>query len=267
MLGGEHVKFHTGVSYRHLMTFKGDIDVQTTPPHDILSKPVQQFLPTGKGADLLRTIIDRSQAIMGTHEINTVRRDLGENPATSVWLWGQGRMPQLPNFRSRYGVIAAAITAVDLIRGLARLIGWTNIEVQGATGYIDTNYAGKGAAAVAALDTHDLVLVHVEAPDEASHIGNVDAKVQAIASIDQHVVGPVLERLQKEGDDWRILVLPDHPTPCAIRTHTDAPVPFAIAGKRIESVVGKVFTEDQAASGDMHIDPGHELMEYFLTVR
>ena len=267
MLGGERVKFHAGVSYRHLMTFKGDLDVQTTPPHDIMGKPVQQFLPTGKGADLLRTIIDRSQAILGTHEINTVRRDLGDNPATSIWLWGQGKMPQLPDFRSRYGVSGAAITAVDLIRGLARLIGWTNIQVPGATGYIDTNYAGKGAAAAEALDKYDLVLVHVEAPDEAGHVGNVDAKVQAISSIDQHVVGPVLTRLQKEGRDWRILVLPDHPTPCSIRTHSEAAVPFAIAGKRIEAVIGKTFTEEEAAAGDLHIDRGYELMEYFLTVR
>jgi 2,3-bisphosphoglycerate-independent phosphoglycerate mutase len=267
ILGGEHVKFHPGISYRHLMTFKGDMQVETTPPHDITGKPVQQFLPTGKGADLLRTIIDRSQAILATHEINTVRRDLGENPATSVWLWGQGKMPQLPDFRSRFGVSGAAITAVDLIRGMARLIGWTNIDVQGATGYIDTNYAGKGAAAAEALDKYDLVLVHVEAPDEAGHIGNVDAKVQAIASIDQHVVGPLMTRLRKEGDDWRILVLPDHPTPCSIRTHTEAAVPFAIAGKRITAVVGKSYSEKEAADGDLHIDHGNELMEYFLTVR
>ena len=204
----------------------------------------------------MRTLIDRSQAILAPHEVNTVRRDLGENPATSIWLWGQGKMPQLPSFRSRFDVTAAVVTAVDLVRGLAKLIGWDVIDVPGATGYLDTNYAGKGAAAVAALDSHDLVLVHVEAPDEAGHGGNVDGKVEAISKIDRHIVGPLLERLRKEGDDWQILVLPDHPTPCSMRTHSGDEVPFAIAGKRITAVVGSVFTEEAGTASDLHVQRG-----------
>jgi len=156
---------------------------------------------------------------------------------------------------------------VDLLRGLAVLIGWERIDVPGATGYIDTNYAGKGAAAVAALDSCDLVCVHVEAPDEAGHNADVKGKVYSIEQVDKHIVGPLLERLKAEGDDWRILVLPDHPTPCTIRTHTSEPVPFAVAGKRIEAVVRGRFTEADAAAGELHIDRGCDLMEFFLTVR
>ena len=267
LLGGQNVKFYPGVSYRHLMTIKGNANVTTTPPHDILGKPVAQYLPTGDNADLLRTMIDRSQTILAEHEVNVVRRDLGENPATHIWLWGQGKMPHLPSFQSKFGVKGAAITAVDLVRGLAKLIGWPTIAVSGATGYLDTNYAGKGAAAVDAIDKYDLVVVHVEAPDECGHSADCAGKVRSIEQIDQHVVGPVLERLKKEGDDWRILVLPDHPTPCTIRTHTGDAVPYAMAGKRVESVVNGPFDEETAKTSDLHIDIGSELMEFFLTVR
>ncbi len=261
------VKFYPGVSYRHLMTLKGDGRCETIPPHDILGLAAESHLPKGSGADFICELITRSQAMLAEHEINTVRRDLGENPATSIWLWGQGTMPRLESFKKRFGLQAAAITAVDLIRGISKLIGWKQIEVEGATGYLDTNYAGKGAAAVAALDELDLIFVHVEAPDEAGHNANVDGKIKAIEQIDHHIVGPLLERLQREGNDWRILVLPDHPTPCSVRTHTRESVPFALAGKRIESVLKEPFNEETAANSDLHIPAGCELMEYFLTVR
>jgi 2,3-bisphosphoglycerate-independent phosphoglycerate mutase len=267
LLGGAHVKFYRGVSYRHLMTLKGECSVTTTAPHDILGKPVAEFLPLGAGADLLRTLIDRSQAILANHEINNVRRDLGENPATAIWLWGQGKTPRLPSFEERFGLKGAAITAVDLVRGLAKLIGWETIDVPGATGYLDTNYAGKGAAAVAASGRCDLVCVHVEAPDEAGHNADVRGKIQAIEQIDRHIVGPVLQRLQEEGDQWRILVLPDHPTPISVRTHTREPVPFAMAGLRVEGVVPARLTEESGAASDLHVARGCDLMEFFLTVR
>jgi len=266
-LSGPKVHFHPGVSYRHLMTYKGRADVRTTPPHDILGKPVDGYLPSGADAAALRTLIDFFFNDTATTEIYTVRRDLGENPATSIWLWGEGKMPALTPFVERFGLSGAAITAVDLVRGLAGLIGWDVIEVAGATGYVDTNYAGKGAAAVEALDRYDIVCVHVEAPDEAGHNADAPGKVHAIEQIDKHVVAPLLERLKSEGDEWRILVLPDHPTPCSVRTHTPGPVPFAIAGKRIESVVNSPLTEAAAAASDLHIPRGCELMEYFLTVR
>lgn len=267
LVAGPTVRFYSGISYRHLMTFKGKCDVTTTPPHDIINKPIEEYLPAGKGAEMIRTLVHRSGEVLGNSEINAVRRDLGENPATHIWLWGQGKMPHLPSFADRFGVRGVAITAVDLVRGLSKLIGWDCIEVEGATGYFDTNYAGKGAAAVEALDTYDLVLVHIEAPDEAGHNANSAEKIKAIEQIDRHVVAPLLEHLRGLGEDWRILVLPDHPTPCTVRTHTRQPVPFAIAGKRIEAVLSESFSEKTAAASDLHVKRGYELMEYFLRVR
>jgi 2,3-bisphosphoglycerate-independent phosphoglycerate mutase len=266
-LSTPQMRFYRGVSYRHLMTYKGSLAVKTTPPHDITGKPVAGHLPTGDGAERLRAIMDAARPIVEGHEINAVRRDLNENPATAIWLWGEGKMPQLDSFHKRFGLSGAAITAVDLVRGLATLIGWERINVPGATGYLDTNFAGKGEAAVAALDKHDIVCVHVEAPDECGHNADAAGKVQSISLIDQHVVGPVLARLRTMGDDWRILVMPDHPTPCSIRTHTGDPVPFAMAGKRVQSLRDGVFDEATAAAADLHIDRGCEMMEYFLTVR
>jgi 2,3-bisphosphoglycerate-independent phosphoglycerate mutase len=264
---GDDARFYAGVGYRHLMTLKGEGRATTTPPHDILGKSVASHLPRGKGAGRLKELMAESEELLATSEINEIRRDLGENPATGIWLWGQGKMPHLQSFRDRYEVSGAAITAVDLVRGLAKLIGWEVTEVEGATGYLDTNYAGKGSAAVAAIDRHDLVFVHVEASDEASHSGDPKAKVEAIEQIDRHIVGPLLDRLRAEGNEWRMLVLPDHPTPCSIRTHTADPVPFALAGKGIDSIVHDPFSEAVAANADLHIDPGCELMEFLLSVR
>ncbi len=264
-LGDERVSFHPGVSYRHLVKIR-DADwmkVRCTPPHDVPGQPVLGNLPTGKGSDFLCELMERSQAVLADHEVNQVRRDLGENPATSIWLWGQGGLPRLPSFKDRFGLQGAAITAVDLIRGIAVAVGWRLIAVQGATGYLDTNYAGKGEAAVAALDEVDLVVVHVEAPDEAGHNGDALAKVKAIERVDEHVVGPVLEKL-RSFDAWRILCVPDHPTPVARKTHTDTPVPFVMAGTGIVADRATRFSEAAGVESDLHIDPGHELMEFFL---
>jgi len=267
-LGSERIVFHTGVSYRHLVTIKDAewMKAKCTPPHDIPGQPVSGHLPTGKGSEVLRELMERAGEVLASHEVNQVRRDLGESPATSIWLWGQGAMPRLPSFRKRFGIQGAAITAVDLIRGLAISVGWKLIEVDGATGYLDTNYAGKGEAACKALDEVDLVAVHIEAPDEAGHNGDPVAKTRALERIDEHIVGPLLEKL--EGfDAWRVLCLPDHPTPVRIKTHTADPVPFAMAGVGIVPDEAAEFTEKAGADSDLHIDPGHELMEYFLKSR
>ena len=264
LVAHERIRFHPGISYRQLMTLRGEVDVTTTPPHDILGQPVAEHLPRGPGAEILTTLIQRSEAIFAEHEVNQVRRDLGENPATHIWLWGQGKMPRLPDFAERFGVHGAAVAAVDLVRGLARLVGWDFIEVEGATGFLDTNYAGKGAAAVAALADHDLVFVHVEAPDEAAHQADAKAKVHAIEQIDRHIVGPLLEHLEASGQPWRILVLPDHPTPCTRRTHAREPVPFAMAGVGVASVLELAFDEASAGESDLHVQRGWELMEFFL---
>ena len=261
-LGSDTIAFHPGVSYRHLMTYRGEVNVTSTPTHDILGEPAAKHLPSGTGADVLGDLMARSRAVLAAHEVNAVRADLGENVASSIWLWGEGTPPALEPFAKRFGLSAAVITAVDLVRGIAALTGMDRIDVEGATGYVDTNYDGKGRAAVEALDTHDLVVVHVEAPDECGHNAQVDLKIQAIEDIDQRVVKPILERLKAEGDDWRILVLPDHPTPIALRTHTADPVPFAIAGKDVVSVVADRLDETTAAESDLHIQFGHEMMEY-----
>ncbi len=264
-LGDDRIRFHTGVSYRHLMTIKqaSSIKVQCTPPHDIPGEAIKGYLPTGSGSEIIRDLMERSQPLLAFHEVNQIRRDLGESPATSIWLWGQGAIPHMPSFKERFGLRGAAITAVDLIRGVALSVGWKLIEVPGATGYIDTDYAAKGRYAIDALDDVDLIAVHIEAPDEMGHNGDAKNKVKAIEQIDEHIVGPLLEKL-RTFDEWRILCLPDHPTPVARRTHTAVPPPFCMAGTSVIADRATAFNEAEAAETGLHIDPGHELMEYFL---
>lgn len=263
-LGNEQMRFHRGVSYRHLLVFKGrDFDVKTYPPHDHIGTAVDRLLPRGKGAEVLIDLMARSQQLFSGHDINKVRKDLGENQVSSIWLWGQGKRAQMERFEKRFGLKGAAITAVDLVRGLAKLIGFDLIHVPGATGFVDTDYRGKGEAAVEALDEYDIVFVHVEAPDEASHNGNAAMKKEAIEQIDKHIVGPVLEALQRR-DKWRILVMPDHPTPVATGAHSGEPVPFAMAGTDVKGVLHTTFSEANAAQSGFRIENGFELMEYFL---
>jgi 2,3-bisphosphoglycerate-independent phosphoglycerate mutase len=260
----ERLSLHTGVSYRHLLVCRGvEFDVRTYPPHDCIGTPVEKILPRGKGADLLIQLINQSQQLFAGHEINKVRQDLGENQVSSVWLWGQGRQTRLESFRKRFGLRGAVITAVDLVRGLAKLVGFDLIDVPGATGFIDTNYQGKGQAAAKAIKDYDLVFVHVEAPDEASHEGNLEQKTRAIEQVDRHVVGPVLQALAGY-KDWRILLLPDHPTPVQGGAHSGDPVPFAMAGSGIDGVLHLGFGETNAAKSGLRIENGCELMEYFL---
>jgi len=263
-LGNDKIRFYSGVSYRHLIVFKGmDFDVQTYPPHDYIGTAVDKILPRGKGADLLIELMSRSQQHFADHDINKVRIDLNENQVSSIWLWGQGKKAVMDRFSSRFGIKGCAITAVDLVRGLAKLIGFDLIEVPGATGFIDTNYQGKAAAAIEALEKYDLVFVHVEAPDEAGHQGNAQMKKKAIELIDKHIIGPVHNALQ-EYDAWRILVMPDHPTPVRTAAHCADPVPFAMAGAGITGILNAPFSEANAAKSGFRIENGSELMEYFL---
>lgn len=265
-LGREGVVFHTGVSYRNLMVIKDPLALEAVcmPPHEIPSEPVADYLPKGKGGKRIREIMAQAEQIVAEHDVNKVREDLGEVPATGIWLWGQGVVPIMPRFRQRFGVRGAVIAAVDLIRGLGKLLGWPVIDVPGATGYIDTDYAAKGQYAVDAIEEYDLVAVHIEAPDEAGHMGDADAKVESLERIDDCIVGPLLEKLQTF-DRWRILVAPDHPTPVALRTHTATPPPFCIAGSEVPKGFTKyTFSERLAAESDFHVETGHELMDYFL---
>jgi 2,3-bisphosphoglycerate-independent phosphoglycerate mutase len=265
-LGPRGVKFYPGVSYRHLMVaspaekFK---NFQATPPHSISGRAVADHLPRGNGSDFIRDLMAQSQEFLPDHEVNHVRKDLGENPATSIWLWGQGQKPILDRFKKVYGISGAAITAVDLVRGLAKLIGWKVIEVDKATGWVDTNYQGKAEAACKALDEVDIVVVHVEGPDESGHVGDYKNKIYALEQIDRQIVKPVFEKLNRF-KEWRIMVLPDHPTPVSLRDHTGEPVPFVMAGTGIHTSGMEHFTENQAAGTSLRIDRGWELMEYFL---
>jgi 2,3-bisphosphoglycerate-independent phosphoglycerate mutase len=271
-LGDEKYKLYPGVSYRHLFVFKDmEFDVQTYPPHDYIGQKIEKLLPRGKGADKLIDLMARSQQLFSNHDINKVRKDLGENQVSSIWLWGQGKKAQMESFRKRFGLRGATITAVDLVRGLSKLIGFDLIEVPGATGFIDTNYQGKidtnyqgkASAAIQALDEYDLVFVHIEAPDEASHNGSAEQKKQAIEQIDKYIVGPVIEALQ-DYESWRILVMPDHPTPISSKAHSSEPVPFAMAGDNVSGILHTAFSEANAAKSGFRIDNGFELMEYFL---
>ena len=259
-------EFYQGVSYRNLLVYRGpqQFELKTKPPHEIPEEMTSKWLPTGTGSDVLRRIMDLSADLFARHEINRARRERGLNPATQVWLWGQGHAPNMPKFNDRFGVASGCmITGVDLLRGLAVLLGWEVQEVEGMTSFHDTNYAGQGAATAAQLDKYDLVLSHIEAPDEASHQADWKTKVAAIEHIDRHVVGPVLEKMRKF-PEWRILVLPDHPTNISTRKHGYAPSPFAMAGTGVRRVGERPYSERHAAAGGLRIEQGHELMEYFL---
>ena len=274
--------FHPGVSYRNLMTDVSEratggaatprIEswdrVQTTPPHDILDQPVRKHLPVGGPlAEDLTRMIAESEVFLADHEINRARRGNGKAPATHLWPWGQGRKPSMPSFEKRFRRRGAMITAVDLLAGIAACIGIERLDVPGQTSYHDNDYAATGAHAVAALDGHDLLVVHVEAPDEASHAGDARTKVAAIEAIDRHVVGPVVEALKQScGDDgeWRVLVMPDHYTLVSTRMHEPTPVPFLLAGYKVGGVVRRTLTEANANASDLKVEHGHELMELFL---
>ncbi|MEZ6193459.1 MAG: cofactor-independent phosphoglycerate mutase [Phycisphaerales bacterium] len=259
---------YPGVSYRNILVDSSGRDwseLVTVPPHDIPGEPILKHLPVGgEYAKLLHTLMDRSAQLFEKHEINLTRHEMGELPATHLWPWGQGRKPSMPSFESRFKLKGAMITAVDLLAGISHFIGWDRLDVPGQTSYHDNDYIATGKYAVEAIDKYDVLCVHVEAPDEASHAADVTTKVAAIEAIDKHVVGPIHEALLKRGEDWRILLLPDHYTRVDNRKHHPTPVPFLMAGKNIHPVREVPFSEANADAADLHIDFGHELMEYFL---
>lgn len=270
--GDSHWKFYAGVSYRNLLLYRARggtapfaKNTQTTPPHDITDQPVAGYRPTGPGAVELRQLMDRSRELFADAEPNQRRTAAGELPATQTWLWGQGQRPELAPFAERFGIRGAVITAVDLLRGIGRLIGWDVIEVAGATGYLDTDYAAKGRAAIETLsrDDTDFVVVHVEATDEASHEGNVQAKIDAVQAIDQHVVGPLHDWMRRQGD-YRILICPDHPTFLRTRTHSHGYCPFAMCGTGIQPDAATGYSEVTAAASQIELRQGSQLMPRFF---
>ena len=267
-----------GVSYRHILVDRSGFDysaLETTPPHEILDQPFEGHLPDRAGGERIARLMEISAEVFAAHPVNVARREAGRGEATTAWVWGQGKKPSLPRFEEAFGKRAAIITAVDLLAGISVYAGITRLEVPGITGYHDTDYAEKGRRGAAALDDFDLVIVHVEAPDEASHQADLDTKIAAIEAIDTHVVGPVVEKLESFGvgeergidtgvGGWRVLVVPDHYTCVGTRQHDDTPVPFAMAGSWVRGLVKEDFGETNAQRADLHIAPGHDLMEYFL---
>lgn len=264
-LGNERFQFFPGVGYRHLMVWRGGKDgMKAVPPHDISGKQILSHLPAGDGADELIWLMNAAQMVLHTHPVNLARRERGDLPANAVWLWGHGKTPQLVPYREKFGLAGAVISAVDLIKGIGVCAGLDVINVAGATGYIDTNYRGKAEAALDALESHDFVYVHVEAPDEASHSGNLQHKIQAIEDFDRLVVGTVLEQAGRF-EDLRILCCPDHPTPIALRTHTSDPVPFVVHRPARPAGNGATgYDEVQARETGLLVKEGHHLMEMLL---
>ncbi len=267
----ERLEFVSGVSYRNLLIYRGDADhpspftpaTRSTAPHDLTDLSIADDFPRGPGSDALVALMTASAEIFMDHPVNKARTAAGKSMATNVWLWGSGGAPGLPTFDERYGLKGVMITAVDLLRGLAALAGWDRIEVDGATGYLDTNYAGKGQAAVEALDQYDIVCVHVEAPDEASHEGRADAKVESLEQIDQHIAAPLWKAVS-ERDDVRILVLPDHPTFCRTKKHAHGPVPLVMAGCGVQADSSQTYDEITANKSGLVFNPGWTMMEKFL---
>jgi 2,3-bisphosphoglycerate-independent phosphoglycerate mutase len=266
-LGSDHIRFYPGVSYRHLMVWKGGKnDIECTPPHDIQDKDIQDYLPRGEGDELINGLMEASVDLLSVHPVNKTRIEKGKRPANSIWLWGQGRRPSMPTFREKYGLEGAMISAVDLTKGIGIYAGFEIINVPGATGWIDTNYVGKAEHALWALKTKDIVYVHVEAPDEAGHTGDLKNKLRAIEDFDEYIVGNIIHGM-KQFDEYRILVLPDHPTPLEIRTHSNEPVPFALYDNSRERKGDPVTYDERIAyrKDALVFKEGHQLMDYFLT--
>jgi 2,3-bisphosphoglycerate-independent phosphoglycerate mutase len=260
-LGTEQIRFYPGVSYRHICKIRGREDVllaTCTPPHDIPGKPIDQFLPHGPGNELLRDLMARSGDVLRDHPVNVARRSRGDIPATMIWLfWGSGEIPDLPPFGQLYGLDAAMTSGVDLLRGLAQMSGIRVLDIPGVTDGLDNDYEAQVAGAIEALKEHDLVVIHVEAPDEAAHAGSVDDKVEAIQRVDAEVVSRLLSW---DKDALRILIMPDHATPIEVQTHVADPVPFVLWGQGFAANGARAFTEVAAKGTGLFIEEGHTIM-------
>ncbi|MCX6011177.1 MAG: cofactor-independent phosphoglycerate mutase [Chloroflexi bacterium] len=260
-LSDDSVRFYPGVSYRNILKLRGHEDALSahcTPPHDIPDKAVAEYLPKGKGSEILRELMQRSEAVLQGHPINLSRQSRGDMPATTIWLfWGSGRVPEMPAFKQLYGLGAALTSGVDLLRGLGKMAGMKVLDIPGVTDGLDNDYAAQAAGALKALEDNDLVVVHIEAPDEAAHAGSINDKVEAVERIDKEVIGR-LRSYQK--DDLRVLAMPDHPTPIEIRTHSPEPVPFLLWGKGFKPNGAQKFTEAAAKGTGLLIADGYKIM-------
>lgn len=267
-LGTSNVKFFPGVGYRHLAILKSPkglegLSAVCVPPHNIIGERLDDNLPKGAGAEIIAKLMNDARVVFADHEINRIRIDLGENPANMIWLWGQGVTPKLEEFSDKWGIGGSIISAVDLIKGIGRLIGLTVIDVPGATGYTDTNYEGKATYALDSLEEKDFVFIHIEAPDECGHEGKVKQKISAIEAIDYHIVGAVREYCEKNRNT-KVLIAPDHATPLIKRTHTADAVPFIMFGKNVVKDEIEKFSELSTKYSAWKVNEGHRLMEHFI---
>jgi 2,3-bisphosphoglycerate-independent phosphoglycerate mutase len=260
-LGNDQVHFYPGISYRHVCKLRGQegtLSAICTPPHDISGKPVGEFLPGGPGSNILRDLMTRSEAVLQDHPANIERRARGDIPATTIWLfWGSGQAPALPPFRQVYGLEAAMTSGVDLLRGLARMVGMGVLDIPGVTDGLDNDYAAQAIGALEALREHDMVVIHIEAPDEAAHAGAIDEKIEAIQKVDNEVV----RRLRSwRANGLRVLIMPDHPTPIKLLTHTADPVPFILWGEGFTANGALRLTEAEAKSTGLFIEEGYNIL-------
>jgi len=260
-LGSEAIHFYPGVSYRHICKIKGHTDMlqaACTPPHDIPNKPIAEYIPHGPGSDLLRDLMARSVEVLQNHPVNKAREARGEFPAAMIWLfWGSGEIPELPSFKKVYRLSAAMTSGVDLLRGLAKMAKIDNLDIPGVTDGMDNDFVAQVSGALKALDRHDLVVVHIEAPDEAAHGGHIDDKIKAIERVDEEVLGRILAYKK---DSLRVLAMPDHATPIEARTHVADPVPFVLWGSGFEAVSAGAFSEKEAKNAGIFIKDGYTIM-------
>ena len=266
-LGNEIFKFYPGVSYRHCLVWSegNPHPGKFTPPHDITGKPIKSYLPTDEAREKLLPLMVKSYDLLKEHPVNLKRIAEGKRPANSIWLWGEGTRPMLDTFEKLYGLKGSMVSAVDLLKGIAICAGMNSVDVEGATGYLDTNFEGKANAAISEFRKgQDLVYIHVEAPDECGHRAELENKVLSVELIDQKILAPVYDYLVSTGEDFRVLILPDHPTPIRLRTHTIAPVPFFLydSAKELEGVRG--FSEETAAQKNNYVENGYTLMNLML---
>ena len=262
-LSTEKVRFYPGISYRHLIVAGNNLGAETecTPPHDITGERKNSYLPRGRDGEFFSGLIEASMVVLELHPVNLKRVQEGKNPANSIWVWGQGYAPKFKSFQELYGKKGAIISAVDLLKGIGIYAGLDVIEVPGATGYLDTNYEGKASAAIEVLKTRDLVFVHVEAPDEAGHEGSIDKKMQAVEDFDSRIVAPILKHAETSDEPFTILVLPDHPTPISIKTHTRDPIPFAVYRTDKADPDGvETFDEESVKKGSMGLVKASDLV-------
>ena len=263
----DEIQFYTGTSYRHCMiVHNGGTDYELTPPHDVLEQRVGDHLPKGEGSAFITDMMKKSYDILKDHPVNKARIERGLNPANSLWIWGQGKKPQLSSFYDRYQLTGTAISAVDLIKGIAICAGLNSVDVEGATGTLHTNFKGKADACIREFrDGKDFVYVHLEGPDECSHQGDMEGKLQCLHDIDQKVLKPIVEALRADGEDFKVLEVPDHRTPLAIRTHSSTPVPFVIYDSRAEKPTdtSRQFNEKSGEFGSYY-DSGFALADHFI---